>query len=128
MAATTRPEPIRARVEPGLPLGFQRVLAPGLLYPVQEHGNAERRCLPSPFGTYTRLTGRARQGWDEPWACIASFALAREVSATCPSTPAVLRPALRCVTRRTLTSVFDQLRSISFCKFRTVFQSLPASP
>jgi len=37
--------------------------------------------------------------------------------------PAVLRPALRCVTRRTLTSVFDRLRSISLCRLRTLFRS-----
>ena len=36
--------------------------------------------------------------------------------------PAVLRPALRCVTRRTLTSVFDRLRSINFCRLRTRLQ------
>ena len=48
---------------------------------------------------------------------------AREVSATCPSTPAVPRPALRCVTCRTLISVFDQLRSIIFCRFLTVARS-----
>ena len=34
-----------------------------------------------------------------------------------PSIPAVLRPALRCVACRTLTSVLLQLRNISFCKF-----------
>ena len=45
------------------------------------------------------------------------------VSTTCPSTPAVPRPALRCVTCRTLTSVFDQLRSISFCRFLTLARS-----
>ena len=43
--------------------------------------------------------------------------------ATCPSTPAVLRPAFRCATCRTLTSVFDQDRSIIFCKDRTFAQS-----
>ena len=32
-------------------------------------------------------------------------------------------PALRCVTCRTLTSVFDRLRSISFCRFLTLRQS-----
>jgi len=37
--------------------------------------------------------------------------------------PAVLRPALRCATWRTLVSVFDQLRSISFCRFLTLGQS-----
>src|SRR6266536_2096426 len=35
----------------------------------------------------------------------------------------VLRPVLRCVTCRTLTSVFDQLRSISFCRFLILGQS-----
>ena len=43
--------------------------------------------------------------------CTARSVLARGVSTTCPSTPAVPRPALRCVTCRTLISVFDQLRS-----------------
>ena len=41
----------------------------------------------------------------------ASSVLAWEVSATSPSIPAVLRPALRCVTCRTLISVFDRERS-----------------
>jgi hypothetical protein len=45
------------------------------------------------------------------------------VSATCPSTPAVLRPVLRCVTCRTLTSVLLQLRSINFCKLLALGQS-----
>jgi len=53
----------------------------------------------------------------------ATSALDSEVSATSPSIPAVLRPALRCVTCRTLTSVFDLLRSISFCRFLTLGQS-----
>ena len=49
--------------------------------------------------------------------------LAGEVRATSPSIPAVLRPALRCVACRTLISVFDQLRSISFCRFLTLARS-----
>ena len=43
--------------------------------------------------------------------CTAISALAWLVSATSPSIPAVLRPVLRCVTCRTLTSVLLQLRS-----------------
>jgi len=50
-------------------------------------------------------------------------ALAWPVSATCPPIPAVLRPALRCVTCRTLTSVLLQLRSASFCRFLASGQS-----
>jgi hypothetical protein len=50
-------------------------------------------------------------------------ALAWLVSATSPSIPAVLRPALRCVACRTLTSVQLQLRNISFCKFLASGQS-----
>jgi hypothetical protein len=75
------------------------------------------------FGIYTRLTARGRQ--DVMVACTrtATSALEEEVSATSPSMPAVLRPALRCVTCRTLTSVFDRLRSISFCRFLTFGQS-----
>ena len=42
---------------------------------------------------------------------------------TSPSMPAVLRPALSSVTRRTLTSVLARDRSINFCKLRTFFRS-----
>ncbi len=34
-----------------------------------------------------------------------------------------MRPALSSVTRRTLTSVFERDRSISFCRLRTRFRS-----
>jgi hypothetical protein len=67
----------------------------------------------------TRRTGK---GWKDPavrCTCTARSIRARGVNATCPSTPAVARPALRCVTCRTLSSVFDQLRSIIFCRFLT---------
>ena len=53
----------------------------------------------------------------------ATSALAPRVNATSPSIPAVRRPALRCVTCRTLTSVLARLRSISFCRFLTFGQS-----
>ena len=53
----------------------------------------------------------------------ASAILAGAVSATSPSIPAVARPVLRCVTCRTLTSVFDQDRSIIFCKDLTLARS-----
>jgi hypothetical protein len=49
--------------------------------------------------------------------------LASGVSTTSPSTPAVRRPALRSVTRRTLISVFARDRSINFCRLRTFFRS-----
>jgi hypothetical protein len=52
-----------------------------------------------------------------------SRALSRAVTTTCPSMPAVRRPALRSVTRRTLTSVFARERSISFCRLRTRLRS-----
>lgn len=45
------------------------------------------------------------------------------VSARSWSIPAVRRPVLCCVTRFTLTSVFEWERSMSFCKFRTFFRS-----
>jgi hypothetical protein len=71
----------------------------------------------------TRFTARGFQ--DRAMRCVrtASSALTGEVSATCPSIPAVVRPAFRCATCRTLTSVFDQLRSIIFCRFLTLGQS-----
>jgi hypothetical protein len=37
--------------------------------------------------------------------------------------PAVLRPALSSVTRRTLTRAFDRDRSISFCRLRIPLRS-----
>src|ERR1022692_2587661 len=58
-------------------------------------------------------------------ACTRTATSARAwlVSATSPSIPAVLRPVLRCVTCRTLTSVLAQLRSVSFCTFPASGQS-----
>jgi hypothetical protein len=75
------------------------------------------------FGIYTRLTATGVQDEADRRTRAATSPLALEVNATSPSIPAVLRPALRCVTCRTLTSVFDQLRSISFCRFLTRGQS-----
>ena len=57
------------------------------------------------FGIYTRRTGGGRCEPIVACTCTAISARAWLVSATCPSIPAVLRPALRCVTCRTLTSV-----------------------
>jgi len=63
------------------------------------------------FGTYTRRTGTGSQPEIVWWTQTAISALVLDDRATCPSIPGVLRPALRCVTCRTLTSVFDQDRS-----------------
>ena len=81
------------------------------------------RRFPLAFGTYTRRTGAGSQVEIVWCTSTAISALVVEDSATCPSTPGVRRPALRCVTCRTLTSVFDQDRSIIFCKDRTLAQS-----
>ena len=69
------------------------------------------RRFPLAFGTYTRRTGTGCQVEIVWWTQTAISALALEDSATCPSIPGVRRPALRCVTCRTLTSVFAQDRS-----------------
>ena len=63
------------------------------------------------FGMYTRLTARGRHDAMDWCTRTATCILASEVSATSPSIPAVLRPVLRCVTCRTLTSVLARLRS-----------------
>ena len=86
-------------------------------------GMPSGRRFPLAFGTYTRRTGSGSQVEIVRCTCTAISARSFEDSATCPSIPAVLRPALRCVTCRTLTSVFDQDRSIIFCRDRTVAQS-----
>jgi hypothetical protein len=71
----------------------------------------------------TRLTGWALNGSTSCCTLSASFALAPGVSTTSPSTPAVKRPVLRSVARRTLTSVFARERSINFCRLRTRLRS-----
>jgi len=75
------------------------------------------------FGMCTRRTARGFHDERDWCTRTATPALASGVKATSPSIPAVLRPALRCVTCRTLTSVSDRLRSISFCRFLTFGQS-----
>ncbi len=75
------------------------------------------------FGMNTRLTARGCQDERDRCTRSATAVLASEVSATSPSIPAVMRPALRCVTWRTLTSLLARLRSISFCRFLTFGQS-----
>ena len=45
VAATARPESVRPRLEPGLPLGFQRAERQRLKAPVRDHGNSERALL-----------------------------------------------------------------------------------
>ena len=84
--------------------------------------------IPSPrrrpllLGTYTRLTGRGDHGL--AWCCIQSArsAFCDGVTTSRRSTPAVLRPALISVTRRTARALLRE-RSISFCKLRTLFRS-----
>ena len=55
-------------------------------------------------------------------------AFSQPASTTRPSTPAVLRPALISVTRRTLNRAFARERSINFCRLRTFFRSPACSP
>ena len=81
------------------------------------------RCFPLAFGMCTRRTGSGFQERSVWCTATAISALVCDDSATCPSTPAVRRPALRWVTCRTLISVFDQDRNIIFCSDRTFAQS-----
>ena len=92
---------------------------------IGDHRNSEwARFLRFPaFGIYTRFTATGSQLRIVWCTCTARSVLAGEVSATSPSIPAVLRPALRCVACRTDTNVFDRDRSINFCRFLTFGQS-----
>ena len=81
------------------------------------------RWPPLALGIYTRLTGKGSHDAVVWCTRVASSILAAGVSATSPSIPAVMRPALRCVTCWTLTSVFDQERSVIFCRERALGQS-----
>ena len=69
------------------------------------------------------MTGRGFHAVAPCCSQSAMSAFSQPVSTTLPSTPAVLRPALSSVTRRTLSRAFDRERSISFCKLRTFFRS-----
>src|SRR6266550_2735064 len=80
------------------------------------------------FGIYTRLTATGRHELRVACTCTATSARAWAVNATRPSIPAVARPALRCVTCRTLISVFDQLRNMSFCRFLALARSPSGAP
>jgi hypothetical protein len=72
---------------------------------------------------FARRTGRGFQDFTVRWTSRAVLILAGPSSATTRSIPAVRRPALRWVTCRTLTSVFDHDRSIIFCRFLAFGQS-----
>ena len=50
VAAPARPEPVGLRLEPGLPLGLQRVHRQGLKRPVGDHGNPEAATPPVALG------------------------------------------------------------------------------
>ena len=86
-------------------------------------GMPSGRCFPFAFSMYTRLTGRAvgAASWWRNRSARAAFPGA--VTTTTLSTPAVWRPALSSVTRRTLESALARDRSINFCKLRTFFRS-----
>jgi hypothetical protein len=77
---------------------------------------------------YTRLTGTGFQ--NETYWCTGTAVsiLLGGVSETTPSSPAVLRPALCCVTWRTLTNVFDQDRSIGSARTGRAPSPAPTSP
>ena len=55
------PEAIRLRLEPCLPLGFQRIDDQGLQCPIDDDRDTERALFPVGLGMYTRLTGWGSQ-------------------------------------------------------------------
>ena len=81
------------------------------------------RCRPLAFGMNTRLTGLGFHGSARRCNQSANSAFDWGSSAVLPSMPAVLRPALTSVTRRTLNSALARERSINFCKLRTLARS-----
>jgi hypothetical protein len=101
MAATARPKSILSAIT-GIPSG---------------------RRSPLLLGTYTRLTGRGDHAAAPCWTQVARSAFSWASKTTVRSTPAVLRPALASVTRRTLTRALLRDRSISFCRLRTLARS-----
>ena len=59
VTAASRSEPVRARLEPCLPLRFQRVSDPGLLHPVPQHRYPQWPLLPIRFRDVDPLDRRA---------------------------------------------------------------------
>ncbi len=124
MTATARPKSIGLWFKPRLPLGLQRV-QPRVLG-ARGRGSLGSRAgaaLPPGLGMNTRLTGIGLNTSAGSCTLETNCSLASSVSTTSPSTPAVKRPLLRSVTRRTLTSVFDRDRSINCCNRRTLGRS-----
>ena len=91
-------------------------------------GMPSGRCRPPALDTHARLTGQGSH--PALWCCAQSARSALDLgpSAVMPSIPAVMRPALTSATRRTAIRALARERSISFCKLRTFFRSLPATP
>src|SRR5260370_38461070 len=77
------------------------------------------------FGIYTRRTARGFHDERDWCTRTATPALASGVKATSPSIPAVLPPALRCVTCPTLTRLLARLGGIRFSRFPTLTQFCP---
>ena len=123
LAATARPEPVGPRLEPGLPLGLQRAHDPCLVHAVENHRDPERALLAARLGDEHSPDRHRLERLGVLLHPVDQLLLASGVSTTSPSTPAVRRPALRSVTRRTLTSVFARERSINFCNRRTLGRS-----
>ena len=124
MAATARPEPVGARLNLRLPFGLQRVDDPRLMAPIERSreflmGGACGSWLGDVHPPDRHRLERLGVMLDP----VGQSALASGVSTTSPSTPAVRRPALRSVTRRTLSSVLARDRSINFCRLRTFCRS-----
>jgi hypothetical protein len=123
MAVTTGPKAIGLRLEACLPLGFEGTHDLGLLRPIENDRNAEWALLPICLGDIhplDSLGNRRRVTLAHPFG---QSGLAGAVTMTTSSMPAVLRPAVRSVTRRTLTRALARDRSINFCKWRTFFRS-----
>ena len=61
VTAATRPEPVRTGLEPGLPLGLQRITYPCLMTPIRDNRNSERPhfCLITGF-RYIHTPDRGR--------------------------------------------------------------------
>jgi len=125
MASTARPKPVGLRLKPRLPLGLQRTDDTCLMAPIEDHGNSERMA----FGAAAPLRdvhASDGKGLERLGAVLNPFdqsGFGPRGSTTSPSTPAVRRPALRSVTRRTLTSVFARDLIINFCRLRTLTRS-----
>ena len=125
VATAARPEPVGPRLEPRLPLGFQRVDDPCLvaLSAITGIPNGRRLVRLPRLGDVHASDRHGLERFGLVVHPVGQSCLGLRGEHHLAVHACGQRPALRSVTRRTLTSVFARDRSINFCNWRTLARS-----